>query len=70
MNAITMSSFRMVSESGYIIGPLLLGWISDLFRSEAALFTTAGIFVVSTLLFALFAPEIRKLAKKREGERN
>jgi len=63
MNAITMSSFRMVSESGYIIGPLLLGWISDLFRSEVALFTTAGIFVVTSLLFALFAPETRKVRR-------
>ena len=63
MNAITMSSFRMVSESGYVIGPLLLGWISDLFRSEAALFATAGIFAVISVLFALFAPETRKVRR-------
>jgi len=36
MNAATMSSFRMVSEFGYVIGPLLLGWIADLSGGEAA----------------------------------
>jgi DHA1 family multidrug resistance protein-like MFS transporter len=60
MNALTMSTFRMVSEFGYVIGPLLLGWISDLSGGEAALFTTAGIFAVTSALFALFAPETRK----------
>jgi DHA1 family multidrug resistance protein-like MFS transporter len=60
MNALTMSTFRMVSEFGYVIGPLLLGWISDLSSGEAALFTTAGIFAVTSALFALFAPETRK----------
>jgi len=41
-NAATMSSFRMVSEFGYVIGPLLLGWIADLSGGEAALYTTSG----------------------------
>jgi MFS family permease len=60
MNAATMSSFRMVSEFGYVIGPLLLGWIADLSGGEAALYTTSGIFAVTSVLFALFAPETRK----------
>jgi MFS family permease len=60
MNALTMSTFRMVSEFGYVIGPLLLGWISDLSSGEAALFTTAGIFAVTSALFAFFAPETKK----------
>jgi len=55
-----MSSFRMVSEFGYVIGPLLLGWIADLSGGEAALYTTSGIFAVTSVLFALFAPETRK----------
>jgi len=60
MNALTMSTFRTVSEFGYVIGPLLLGWISDLSSGEAALFTTAGIFAATSALFAFFAPETRK----------
>jgi MFS family permease len=60
MNALTMSTFRMVSEFGYVIGPLLLGWISDLSSGEAALFATAGIFASTSALFALFAPETRQ----------
>ena len=62
MNAITMSSYRMVSEFGYVVGPLLLGWISDLAGGETALFATAGIFAAAATLFALFAPETRKAA--------
>ena len=64
MNALTMSTFRTVSEFGYVIGPLLLGWISDLSSGEAALFTTAGIFAATSALFAFFAPETRK---RRQG---
>ena len=63
MNAITMSSFRMVSEFGYVVGPLLLGWISDLFGGETALYATAGIFALTCTLFALFAPETRKVQR-------
>ena len=61
MNAITMSSYRMVSEFGYVVGPLLLGWVSDLSGGEAALYTTAGIFAVTCALLWLFAPETRKV---------
>lgn len=57
MNAITMSSFRMIADFGYVVGPLLLGWISDVHSGEAALFTMAGMFAASCLLFGLFAPE-------------
>lgn len=57
MNAATMSSFRMTADLGYVVGPLLLGWLSDVASREAALFATAGLFVVSSILFAAFAPE-------------
>lgn len=67
MNAITMSSFRMVSEFGYIIGPLLLGWIADGSGGEAAFFATAGLFAVACTLFALFAPETRKSGEEFRG---
>jgi DHA1 family multidrug resistance protein-like MFS transporter len=60
MNAVTMSSFRMVSEFGYVVGPLLLGWIADLSGGETALYTTAGFFALTSALFAFFAPETRK----------
>ena len=60
MNAITMSSYRMLADFGYVVGPLLLGWIADAFSSEASLFVTCGLFLGSCLLFALFAPEVRQ----------
>jgi MFS family permease len=55
-----MSSYRMVSESGYIVGPILLGWIADRSGAEAALYATAAIFAVSCVLFAFFAPETKR----------
>jgi MFS family permease len=61
MNAITMSSFRMVSEFGFVVGPLVLGLIADLLSGEAALFAAAGTFTVTCGLFAFFAPETRKV---------
>ena len=64
MNALTMSTFRMVSEFGYVIGPLLLGWVADLWEGEAALYATAGIFALTSALFALFAPETRGRRQK------
>jgi len=64
MNALTMSTFRMVSELGYVVGPLLLGWISDLFGGETSLFATAGIFAATSALFAFLAPETRRPAPR------
>ncbi len=59
MNAITMSSYRMMADFGYVVGPLLLGWIADVFSSETSLVVTCGMFLGSCVLFALFAPEAR-----------
>ncbi len=57
MNAITMSTFRAVSDLGYVVGPLLGGWMADAFGNEASLYVTALLFAATTLLFAFFAPE-------------
>ncbi len=64
MNAITMSSYRMVADLGYVVGPLLLGWIADGFSSEASLYVTCGLFLVSCALFTLFAPEARPESRR------
>lgn len=57
MNAVTMSSYRMVSDFGYVAGPLLIGTMADLAGGESSFIATAAIFVVVGLLFAAFAPE-------------
>ena len=57
MNAAAMSAYRMLSDLGYVVGPIALGAITDLFGSESALAGTAALLVVVALLFARFAPE-------------
>jgi multidrug resistance protein len=60
MNAAAMSSFRMFAETGYVLGPIVLGLIADLSGANAALSAATTLLVVSGLLFAMFAPERRR----------
>jgi DHA1 family multidrug resistance protein-like MFS transporter len=57
MNAAAMSTFRMLADLGYVVGPLVLGVVTDVFGADAALGGTAALLVVVALLFARFAPE-------------
>jgi MFS family permease len=57
MNAAAMSAYRMLSDLGYVVGPIALGVITDVFGSETALTATAALLVAVALLFARFAPE-------------
>lgn len=60
MNAAAMSTFRMLGETGYVIGPILLGLVADLFGAESALAGTSAFLVLVALLFAWSAPEKRR----------
>jgi MFS transporter, DHA1 family, multidrug resistance protein len=57
MNAAAMSTFRMFSDAGYVLGPLALGLITDLFGADAALATAAALLTLVAVLFGRFAPE-------------
>ncbi len=52
-----MSWYRSISDSGYVMGPLLMGLIADLISPEAALVATALLLVGVGISFALRAPE-------------
>jgi MFS transporter, DHA1 family, multidrug resistance protein len=56
-NGVTMGIYLTLADAGYVVGPFLLGWISDLAGTGTALLITAALFAVAVLLFALFAPE-------------
>jgi multidrug resistance protein len=60
MNAAAMSTFRMLSETGYVAGPLVLGIAADLFGANWALAATSALIVLSAIYFALGAPEMRR----------
>lgn len=57
MNAAAMSTFRMLSDLGYVLGPIALGAVTDLFGADAALTTAAVLMLAVAALFARFAPE-------------
>jgi MFS transporter, DHA1 family, multidrug resistance protein len=57
MNAAAMSAYRMLGDVGYVLGPLALGAVTDLFGVEAALAVAAALLVLVGLAFARFAPE-------------
>ena len=57
MNAAAMSLYRTLADSGYVIGPIALGLITDSFGISAALATGASLLAGAGLLFAWRAPE-------------
>jgi DHA1 family multidrug resistance protein-like MFS transporter len=57
MNAAVMSTYRMLSDAGYVLGPLALGIIADGFGAPSALAVAGSLLVLSALLFLRFAPE-------------
>lgn len=57
--------YRSVADSGYVIGPLLLGWLADVSGYTAPLLLSAGLFLLSGTLFALFAPELHRVTKRQ-----
>jgi MFS family permease len=62
MNAAVMSSYRMLSDAGYVLGPLILGIVSDAAGAPAALTVAAVLLAFSAVLFGRWAPETRPRA--------
>lgn len=65
--ASALGTYRMISDLGYVVGPLLLGAIADLGSPEAALAFTAALTIGSGLAFARRAPET--LPPRTAGDR-
>ena len=57
MNATAMSTFRMTADAGYVIGPLALGLIADVYGPVPALVGSAFLLLLVGAVFALLAPE-------------
>ena len=52
-----MGLYRTIADLGYVIGPLMLGTISDVISPQAALYFTAVLLLGSGTLFFVNAPE-------------
>jgi len=59
MNAAAMSTFRMTADAGYVIGPLALGFIADVYGPVVSLTGAALLLLLVGGAFALLAPETR-----------
>jgi len=57
MNAAAMSSYRMMSDVGYVLGPIALGVLVDVAGTGIALLCAAALIGSVGLVFALAAPE-------------
>jgi len=57
MNAAAMSSYRALSDVGYVVGPILLGWLGDIGGLDAPLWLAAVALFVVAGLFGWRAPE-------------
>lgn len=60
MNAAAMSTFRMMGDAGYVIGPLALGLVADLWDPVTALLLSSALIVAVGVAFALIAPETHR----------
>ena len=60
MNAAAMSTFRMMGDAGYVIGPLALGLIADFYGPVTALVIAASLIVAVGAAFAVAAPETHR----------
>ena len=57
MNAAAVSSYRMLADLGYVVGPIALGLGADLAGVDATLGGTAVLLIAVAVLFGRFAPE-------------
>ena len=60
MNAAAMSTFRMTGDAGYMVGPIALGVMADLYGPNTAIGVSALLLLVVGATFALFAPETHR----------
>jgi MFS transporter, DHA1 family, multidrug resistance protein len=57
MNAMAISAYRMLSDLGYVVGPIALGVLADFFGASVALTSAAMLLAATGIVFARFAPE-------------
>lgn len=62
-NGTTMGIYRTLSDAGYVVGPLAIGFLADRVGPIGALLTVAAMFVVIVVPFLLYAPETRRSVK-------
>jgi len=62
----TMALYRTVSDIGFIVGPILLGWLKDTRGLDFPFFLGAGLLLGAIILFAALAKETTDHDKNQE----
>jgi MFS family permease len=57
LTAASLSAYRTIADSGYVFGPLALGFAADLTSARSALLVCAALTLAAGVLFMRFAPE-------------
>jgi MFS family permease len=65
--AATMGGYRMIADSGYVLGPLILGAIADVITPDAALWFCTILSIIAGVGFWRFAPETFPRVSTRDG---
>jgi MFS family permease len=63
MNAAALSTYRMLADLGYVVGPIVLGLLADLAGVDTALIATAALLTVVAVAFARLAPETHRASR-------
>jgi MFS transporter, DHA1 family, multidrug resistance protein len=68
MTAAALGAYRSIADSGYVVGPLVLGAINQAAGAQAAYRVTALLLAASALAFLRWAPEtlVRPAAPRTE----
>lgn len=62
----TMGLFRTVSDLGFVVGPVLLGWLADQRSLSFSLYVNSGLLLFAGLVFAVVAREVSAPARPAE----
>jgi MFS family permease len=53
----TMALYRFASDSGFVLGPIILGWLNDTYGLNLPFFFSAALLLAAVLSFGLLARE-------------
>ena len=57
--------FQMAGDAGMMVGPIIIGWLSDLYSYRAAFAASAAVFTIAVILSTQI-PETRKTEEPQD----
>lgn len=63
-----LGMFRSISDVGFVVGPILLGWFADLRTYSFSMYINAALLIAAGLTFALLAREMRETGEPARAQ--